>query len=93
MASDSNSKNNQFRVVLPVIFTFGASLVFFQGNAHGDDTNVTANTAVTTTQTSDNQQSSNYQNANVALMTAQTVQTHAPLNVLHLSIMPIPLTI
>lgn len=77
MASDSNSKNNQFRVVLPVIFTFGASLVFFQGNAHADDTNVTANTAVTTTQTSDNQQSSNYQNANVALMTAQTVQTHA----------------
>lgn len=77
MASDSNSKNNQFRVVLPVIFTFGASLVFFQGNAHADDTNVTANTAVTTTQTSDNQQSSNYQNANVALMTAQAVQTHA----------------
>ena len=77
MASDSNSKNNQFRVVLPVIFTFGASLVFFQGNAHADDANVTANTAVTTTQTSDNQQSSNYQNANVALMTAQAVQTHA----------------
>lgn len=77
MASDSNSKNNQFRVVLPVIFTFGASLVFFQGNAHADDTNVTANTAVTTTQTSDNQQSSNYQNANVALMSAQAVQTHA----------------
>ena len=77
MASDSNLKNNQFRVVLPVIFTFGASLVFFQGNAHADDTNVTANTAVTTTQTSDNQQSSNYQNANVALMTAQAVQTHA----------------
>lgn len=77
LASDSNSKNNQFRVVLPVIFTFGASLVFFQGNAHADDTNVTANTAVTTTQTSDNQQSSNYQNANVALMTAQAVQTHA----------------
>lgn len=77
MASDSNSKNNQFRVVLPVIFTFGASLVFFQGNAHADDTNATANTAVTTTQTSDNQQSSNYQNANVALMTAQAVQTHA----------------
>ena len=77
MASDSNLKNNQFRVVLPVIFTFGASLVFFQGNAHADDANVTANTAVTTTQTSDNQQSSNYQNANVALMTAQTVQTHA----------------
>lgn len=77
MASDSNSKNNQFRVVLPVIFTFGASLVFFQGNAHADDANVTANTAVTTTQTSDNQQSSDYQNANVALMTAQAVQTHA----------------
>ena len=77
MASDSNLKNNQFRVVLPVIFTFGASLVFFQGNAHADDANVTANTAVTTTQTSDNQQSSNYQNANVALMTAQAVQTHA----------------
>ena len=77
MASDSNSKNNQFRVVLPVIFTFGASLVFFQGNAHADDANVTANTAVPTTQTSDNQQSSNYQNANVALMTAQAVQTHA----------------
>ncbi|MCW3763742.1 glucosaminidase domain-containing protein [Weissella confusa] len=77
MASDSNSKNNQFRVVLPVIFTFGASLVFFQGNAHADDTNVTANTAVTTTQTSDNQQSSNYQNANVTLMSAQAVQTHA----------------
>lgn len=77
MASDSNSKNNRFRVVLPVIFTFGASLVFFQGNAHADDANVTASTAVTTTQTSDNQQSSNYQNANVALMTAQAVQTHA----------------
>ncbi|MCD7112761.1 glycoside hydrolase family 73 protein [Limosilactobacillus agrestis] len=77
MASDSNSKNNQFRVVLPVIFTFGASLVFFQGNAHADDTSATANTAVTTTQTSDNQQSSNYQNTNVALMTAQAVQTHA----------------
>ena len=77
MASDSNLKNNQFRVVLPVILTFGASLVFFQGNAHADDANVTANTAVTTTQTSDNQQSSNYQNANVALMTAQAVQTHA----------------
>ena len=77
MASDSNSKNNQFRVVLPVIFTFGASLVFFQGNAQADDTNATANTAVTTTQTSDTQQSSSYQNANVALMTAQAVQTHA----------------
>ena len=58
MASDSNSKNNQFRVVLPVIFTFGASLVFFQGNAQAADGNVAANTSVTTTQTNNGQQTS-----------------------------------
>lgn len=78
MASDSNSKNNQFRVVLPVIFTFGASLVFFQGNAHADDANGTADATVTTTQTNTDQQSNNLQNNNVALAaTTQAVQAHA----------------
>lgn len=78
MASDSNSKNNQFRVVLPVIFTFGASLVFFQGNAHADAANTAVNTSVTTTQTNTDQQSNNLQNDNVALAaTTQAVQTHA----------------
>lgn len=74
MASDSNSKNNQFRVVLPVIFTFGASLVFFQGNAQAADGNVAANTSVTTTQTNNGQQTSD-QSANVVLA-SQAVQTH-----------------
>ena len=75
MASDSNSKNNQFRVVLPVIFTFGASLVFFQGNAQAADGNVAANTSVTTTQTNNGQQTSD-QSTNVVLA-SQAVQTHA----------------
>lgn len=75
MASDSNSKNNQFRVVLPVIFTFGASLVFFQGNAQAADGNVAANTSVTTTQTNNGQQISD-QSTNVVLA-SQAVQTHA----------------
>lgn len=77
MASDSNSKSNQFRVVLPVIFTFGASLVFFQGNAHAADNTTGNSTSVTTTQTTNNQQSSNYQNNNVTLQNPQAVQTHA----------------
>ena len=54
MASDSNSKSNQFRVVLPVIFTFGASLLFFQGSAQAADNNTGNMTVDTTTQTTNN---------------------------------------
>lgn len=67
MASDS--KNNQFRIMLPVIFTFGASLIFFQGNAHAAD-NDTGYVTVNTTQTTNNTQNSSYQNNQVALQTS-----------------------
>lgn len=76
MASDSNSKNNQFQIILPVIFTFGASLIFFQGNVHAADNN-TGNVTVNTTQTTNNEQNSNYQNNQVALQAAQAVQSLA----------------
>lgn len=74
MASDS--KSNQFRIMLPVIFTFGASLIFFQGNAHAAD-NTTSNVTVNTTQATNNIQNSSYQNNQVALQTSLVaVQTN-----------------
>lgn len=76
MASDSNSKNNQFRIMLPVIFTFGASLIFFQGNVHAADNN-TGNVTVNTTQATNNEQNNGYQNNQVALQASQAVQSYA----------------
>lgn len=76
MASGSNSKNNKFRIALPVIFTFGASLVFFQGNAQASDENANSNVSVPTIQTSNNQQGNNYQAQSYALQ-AQAVQTQS----------------
>lgn len=76
MASDSNSKNNQFRIMLPVIFTFGASLIFFQGNVHAADNN-TGNVTVNTTQATNNEQNNGYQNNQFALQASQAVQSYA----------------
>lgn len=80
MASDSNSKSNQFRVVLPVIFTFGASLLFFQGSAQAADNNTGNMTVDTTTQTTNNGQNNSYQNNSVALQASQAVQSYAVQN-------------
>lgn len=75
MASDSNSKNNQFRIILPVIFTFGASLIFFQGNVHAADNSNPGNVSISTTQTTNNGQNNGYQNNQVTLQfSSQTRQ-------------------
>lgn len=56
MVSDSNS-SNKLKVVLPVVFTFGATLLFFQGTARADSVTTDNAQTYTTTQTTKN----NYQ--------------------------------
>lgn len=61
-----NKKQSKIKIVLPVLFTFGASLMFFQADAQADSTQTAASTdqVVLTTTTGASSQSNNYQNLN-----------------------------
>lgn len=57
MVSDSNRSNSsKLKVIVPVIFTFGASLLFFQGTTHADSSYITDTTSYSTSQTNNNAQ-------------------------------------
>ena len=61
-----NKKQSRVKIVLPVLFTFGASLMFFQADAQADSGQSTdANTQVVAT-TDANTQNNNYQDLNVS---------------------------
>lgn len=60
-----NKKQSKIKIVLPVLFTFGASLLFFQADAQADSTQATSNDAqVAMTADNTNTQNNNYQNLN-----------------------------
>lgn len=60
-----NKKQSKIKVVLPVLFTFGASLMFFQADGQADSTPATNNDAqVVMTAVNANTQNNNYQSLN-----------------------------
>ena len=62
-----NKKQSRIKIVLPVLFTFGASLMFFQADAQADSTQTTtsANQQVAlTANVNTTSQNTNYQNLN-----------------------------
>ena len=62
-----NKKQSKIKIVLPVLFTFGASLMFFQADAQADSTQTTtsANQQVAlTANVNTTSQNTNYQNLN-----------------------------
>lgn len=61
-----NKKQSRVKIVLPVLFTFGASLMFFQADAQADSSQTaSANTQAVAT-TDANTQNNNYQSLNVS---------------------------
>ena len=61
-----NKKQSRIKIVLPVLFTFGASLMFFQADAQADSSQTaSANTQAVAT-TDANTQNNNYQDLNVS---------------------------
>ena len=60
-----NKKQSKIKIVLPVLFTFGASLMFFQADGQADSTQPTSNEAqVAMTTNNANTQNNNYQSLN-----------------------------
>lgn len=61
-----NKKQSRVKIVLPVLFTFGASLLFFQADAQADSSqSADANAQVVAT-TDANTQNNNYQSLNIS---------------------------
>ena len=61
-----NKKQSRVKIVLPVLFTFGASLMFFQADAQANSNqSASANTQVVATSDA-NMQNNNYQSLNVS---------------------------
>lgn len=68
-----NKKQSRVKIVLPVLFTFGASLLFFQADAQADSSqSADANTQVVAT-TDANTQNNNSQSLNVSTSQNQSV--------------------
>ncbi len=62
-----NKKQSKIKIVLPVLFTFGASLMFFQADAQADSTQTTTSAdqqVALTTNVNTTSQNTNYQNLN-----------------------------
>lgn len=62
-----NKKQSKIKIVLPVLFTFGASLMFFQADAQADSTQTTTSAdqqVALTTNVNMTSQNTNYQNLN-----------------------------
>ena len=67
-----NKKQSRVKIVLPVLFTFGASLLFFQADAQADSSQTaSANTQAVAT-TDANTQNNNYQSLNVSTSQEQS---------------------
>ena len=67
-----NKKQSRIKIVLPVLFTFGASLMFFQADAQADSSQTaSANTQAVAT-TDANTQNNNYQSLNVSTSQEQS---------------------
>lgn len=70
-----NKKQSKMKIVLPVLFTFGASLMFFQADAQADSNQAPATDAqAQVAMTNTNTQNSNYQNLNVSSTSANGAQ-------------------
>ncbi|UXC67241.1 glycoside hydrolase family 73 protein [Limosilactobacillus oris] len=68
-----NKKQSRVKIVLPVLFTFGASLLFFQADAQADSSqSADANAQVVAT-TDANTQNNNYQSLNLSTSQNQSV--------------------
>lgn len=62
-----NKKQSKIKIVLPVLFTFGASLMFFQADAQADSTQTSTSAdqqVALTTNVNTTSQNTNYQNLN-----------------------------
>ena len=70
-----NKKQSKMKIVLPVLFTFGASLMFFQADAQADSNQApAASTQAQVVTTSANTQNNNYQSLNVSSTSANDAQ-------------------
>lgn len=61
-----NKKQSRVKIVLPVLFTFGASLLFFQADAQADNSQATAANPQVVATSDVNTQNNNYQVLNVS---------------------------
>ena len=73
----TNHKQSKVKIVLPVLFTFGASLLFFQADAQADSSQPTNTNAQVVAATDANTQNNNYQSLNVSTTQENTVSAQA----------------
>lgn len=68
-----NKKQSRVKIVLPVLFTFGASLLFFQPDAQADSSQSADSNAQVVATTDANTQNNNYQSLNLSTSQNQSV--------------------
>ena len=68
-----NKKQSRVKIVLPVLFTFGASLLFFQADAQADSSQSADVNAQVVATTDANTQNNNFQSLNVSTSQNQSV--------------------
>lgn len=78
LSTMKNKKQSKIKIVLPVLFTFGASLIFFQADAQADSgqTADASSQAVATTADT-NTQNNNYQSLNISTNQQQSTNQSA----------------
>ena len=73
-----NKKQSKIKIVLPVLFTFGASLMFFQADGQADSSQPMSNEAqVAVTANNANTQNNNYQSLNRSTVQGAQVTTQS----------------
>ena len=78
MLKMKNKKQSKIKIVLPVLFTFGASLMFFQADGQADSSQPMSNEAqVAVTANNANTQNNNYQSLNRSTVQGAQVTTQS----------------